>query len=183
MTVVPCWLVVTYEHLECENNKQKRLLAVKLPEVKVCRMYLQKNNKALCMSSNHRELMGIHRISGCGSCSLLDASFSGFLYQHVSKLDEALRERRKELAAEYSRYGYLMLHGLLKAEGFVVNRKRTYRLYTANAHQGAEEAAAPHSPMEVSTLVDQSRSTDSITDQLSNSHRFRILNVVDEYPG
>ncbi len=27
------------------------------------------------------------------------------------------------------RYGYLLLYGLLKAEGLVQNRKRTYRLY------------------------------------------------------
>ena len=35
--------------------------------------------------------------------------------------------RRK--ATQYPRYGYLMLHGLLKNEGLVVNKKRTYRLY------------------------------------------------------
>jgi len=47
-------------------------------------------------------------------------------------LDEPLRERLKYLAAEYPRYGYLMLHRLLKAEGLVVNRKRTYRLIPKN---------------------------------------------------
>ena len=41
----------------------------------------------------------------------------------------ALRSRLKTLAATLSRYGYLLLHGLLKAEGLVVNRKHTYRLY------------------------------------------------------
>ena len=34
------------------------------------------------------------------------------------------------LGEQYPRYGYLMLHSLLRAEGLVVNRKRTYRLYT-----------------------------------------------------
>lgn len=36
----------------------------------------------------------------------------------------------KELAAQQSAYGYLILHGLLKAEGLVINRKRIYRIYT-----------------------------------------------------
>ena len=40
-----------------------------------------------------------------------------------------LRERLKQLAAEYPRYGYELLHGMLKAEGLVVNEKKTYRIY------------------------------------------------------
>ena len=47
----------------------------------------------------------------------------------------SIRTRLKELAAQYPRYGYLMLHGLLKGEGLVVNRKHTYRLYTEEALQ------------------------------------------------
>ena len=38
--------------------------------------------------------------------------------------------RLRTLAAKHSRYGYLLLNGLLKAEGLVVNQKRTYRLFT-----------------------------------------------------
>ena len=30
----------------------------------------------------------------------------------------------------YPRYGYLLLHGLLKGEGLVIKKKRTYRVYT-----------------------------------------------------
>jgi len=37
--------------------------------------------------------------------------------------------------AQYPRYGYLMLQGLRKGEGLVVNRKHTYRLYTEEALQ------------------------------------------------
>ncbi len=43
--------------------------------------------------------------------------------------DSELRERLKQLAAEYPRYGYELLHGMLKAEGLVVNEKKTYRIY------------------------------------------------------
>jgi hypothetical protein len=46
-----------------------------------------------------------------------------------------VRVRLKELASQYPRYGYLMLHSLLKGEGLVVNRKHAYRLYTEEALQ------------------------------------------------
>ena len=39
-------------------------------------------------------------------------------------------------AAQQSAYGYLLLHGILKAEGLVVNKKHTYRLYTEEGLQG-----------------------------------------------
>jgi putative transposase len=35
----------------------------------------------------------------------------------------------KALGEEYPRYGYLMLHGMLRTESVVENPKRTYRLY------------------------------------------------------
>jgi len=47
-----------------------------------------------------------------------------------SEQDVELKEALLATASQYPRYGYLMLHGLLKNEGLVVNKKRTYRLYT-----------------------------------------------------
>lgn len=41
----------------------------------------------------------------------------------------------KALAIKYPRHGYLLLHSLLKAEGLVQNKKRTYRLYTQKGLQ------------------------------------------------
>ena len=43
--------------------------------------------------------------------------------------------RLKELASENRRYGYLRLHAMLRREGLVANRKRTYRLYTEQGLQ------------------------------------------------
>ena len=132
-----------------------------------------------------RELINTHGISERSACHLVGVSRSGFRYQHLSNQDEALRRRLKELAAEYPRYGYLMLHGLLKAEGLVVNRKRTYRLYTEEALQvrtkKRKKLQRPRLPMEVPMAVNQRWSMDFVADQLSNGRRFRILNIVDEY--
>ena len=62
------------------------------------------------------------------SCQLVGLSRSGFRYQVKVKDEQRLRLRLKELASQYPRYGYLLLHNLLKAEGLVINKKRTYRL-------------------------------------------------------
>lgn len=69
------------------------------------------------------------------ACRLSGISRTGFLHQAKGYNDEALRKRLKELAAQYSRYGYLLLHGLLKSEGMVINKKRTYRIYTEEGLQ------------------------------------------------
>jgi hypothetical protein len=50
-------------------------------------------------------------------------------YRGRRRDDAAARARLRELAELYRRYGYLRLHVLLRKEGLVVNRKRTYRLY------------------------------------------------------
>ena len=77
-----------------------------------------------------RHLIEHHRISERTACQLAGISRTAYRYQARSRQDGALRARLKELAVQQSAYGYLILHGLLKAEGLVINRKRTYRIYT-----------------------------------------------------
>lgn len=56
-------------------------------------------------------------------------------------IDAALVTRMKQLAEQYPRYGYLMLLELLRREGLVVNRKRTYRIYCELGLQIAHQAS------------------------------------------
>ena len=51
-------------------------------------------------------------------------------YQHHRDPQEGLRVRLRELAASRVRYGYRRLTVLLKREGWAVNAKRIYRLYS-----------------------------------------------------
>lgn len=74
-----------------------------------------------------RHLIEAFRLSERLACRLLGLSRTTYRYHHVSKNDEGLAERLKELAVQYPRYGYLMLHELLKREKLVENKKRTYR--------------------------------------------------------
>lgn len=74
-------------------------------------------------------LMTTFKLSERLACELVGLSRTAYRYQPKKRQDEPLTARLKELAVEYLRYGYLMLHGLLKREGLVKNKKRTYRLY------------------------------------------------------
>ena len=94
--------------------------------------------------------------------------------------------RLKELASENCRYGYLRLHAMLRREGLVANRKRTYRLYTEEGLQvrtkkrrklPRRDRVAPQVPERPM----QRWSLDFVSDQLADCRRFRVLNIVDDH--
>ena len=124
-------------------------------------------------------------VSERGACRLIGVSRSGYQYQPKGRQDGALRARLRELSTEYSRYGYLMLHGLLKAEGLVINKKRTYRIYTEEGLQvrtkKRKKLIRPRVPMSVPTKANERWSLDFVSDQLSTGRRFRVLNIVDDF--
>ena len=98
-----------------------------------------------------------------------------------------LRERLKQLAAEYPRYGYELLHGMLKAEGLVVNEKKTYRIYEEKLQVRRKRRkrllARDRVPMPIPEGANQRWSMDFVSDQLATGRRFRVLNVVDDTAG
>lgn len=119
------------------------------------------------------------------ACQLASISRTGFAYRPHPNNDEALRCRLVELATQYPRYGYLMLHNLLKSEGLVVNKKRTYRLYTELKLQvrtkKRKKLVRPRQPICSPIAANVRWSMDFVSDQLSNGRRFRILNIVDDF--
>jgi putative transposase len=106
-------------------------------------------------------------------------------YRPVDRGDAVLRARLRELAEQYPRYGYLMLHAMLRAEGLVVNRKRTYRIYTELGMQvrtkRRKKLTRPRVPMAVPTQLNERWSLDFVHDQLGDGRRIRILNIVDDF--
>jgi len=130
-------------------------------------------------------LIKIHQLSERKACDLTGVSRTGFRYQPQVANDEPLRRRLKSLASQYPRYGYLLLHNLLKQEGLVINKKHTYRLYTEENLQvrtkKRKKLTRPRLVMDAPTKANQRWSMDFVADQLSNGRRFRILNVVDDY--
>lgn len=77
-------------------------------------------------------LQDSYGISQRHACRVIPISRKAVGYESTRQtLDKPLLARLRALAEQYPRYGYLMLHSMLKGEGLVVNKKRTYRLYTA----------------------------------------------------
>ena len=64
------------------------------------------------------------------ACRLAQISAKAIRYVAKPNGDEALIARLKSLGEQYPRYGYLMLHAMMRSEGLVRNRKRTYRIYS-----------------------------------------------------
>lgn len=98
--------------------------------------------------------------------------------------DGPARHRLRELAGEYRRYGYLRLHVLLRNEGLVMNRKRTYRLYREEnlsvRRRGRRRLPRrERQPILAPTRRNQVWAMDFVSDALWTGRRFRSLLIVD----
>lgn len=80
-------------------------------------------------------MIEVGHLSERTACKLAGISRTAYRYQARLPRDGALRARLKALAVQQSAYGFPLLHGILKAEGLVVNKKHTYRLYTEEGLQ------------------------------------------------
>lgn len=111
------------------------------------------------------------RVSQRRACRLARFSRSAAWYRPRGRDDKALRQRLRALAERYPRYGYPTLHALLAAEGRVINRKRTYRLYREEGPQvrtkRRKKLSRPRVPMAVPTQANQCWSIDFVSDQLA----------------
>jgi putative transposase len=119
------------------------------------------------------------------ACQLVGLSRTGFRHVVQVRKDKPLRDRLLTLAKEHPSYGYLFLHGLLRQEGLVLNRKRTYRIYSEEGLQvrtkKRKKIIRPRMPMVVPIGKNIRWSMDFVSDQLANGRRFRVLNVIDDH--
>jgi len=96
-----------------------------------------------------------------------------------------LRMRLKELAAARVRYGYRRLHVLLRREGWMVNAKRVYRLYSEEGLSirrktpRRRRASRYRSGRPEITGPNEVWAMDFMSDALFDGGPFRILTVVD----
>ena len=131
-------------------------------------------------------LQNTYGISQRRACRLVPISRKAINYVPTRPVQDAvLVKRLKALAEQYPRYGYLILHGLLRQEGLVINRKRTYRLYTALKLQirtkRRKKLTRPRVPMAVPMRPNERWSADFVHDQRADGRRFRVLNIVDDF--
>jgi len=98
--------------------------------------------------------------------------------------NEAIKKRLGELAVRWKRFGYKRLHILLRREGYLVNHKRTYRLYkeaelTLRKRKKKSPAEKRGKP-EMANSPNSRWSLDFVSDSTAAGRRFRVLTVIDE---
>ena len=92
--------------------------------------------------------------------------------------------RLRELAGSRVRYGYRRLTVLLKREGWAVNAKRIYRLYTeeglmVRTQKRKQRAQRQRIAQGLATRPNQRWSMDFVTQRLADGRWIRVLTVVD----
>ncbi len=85
----------------------------------------------------------VFRVSQRRACRGLRVARSTCRYVCRKRADEAaIIGRMTEIAEVRVRYGYRRIHVLMAREGWKINHKRLYRLYTQTGLRGADEATA-----------------------------------------
>lgn len=127
------------------------------------------------------------RIGSRRGCGLVQLNRSTFTYRlKPDPKEPALRARLKELAATRVRYGYTRLTVLLRREGWLINRKRVYRLYKEEGlelrtKKKKKRPSHGRVPLGAASRVNEKWSMDFVNDRLEDGRYFRILTVVDQY--
>ena len=118
------------------------------------------------------------------ACKVLGIARSSCRYRSVAQDQTALRMRLRELAAARVRYGYRRLHVLLRREGWPVNNKRVYRLYTLEGlalrrRPKKKRVNLPRTQLPAAQQPGERWSLDFVADRLADGRRFRALTIVD----
>jgi putative transposase len=137
-----------------------------------------------------RETLGHDVVSERRACKVLGQARSTQRRSRVVADDEArLRARIVELAADYGRYGYRRVTGLLVAEGWRVNHKRVARIWREEGlkvpqkqpkrrrlwlNDGSCVRLRPQYPGHV-------WSYDIMQDRTHDGRAFRLLTIIDEF--
>lgn len=119
-------------------------------------------------------------------CRLTGWNRSSLQYQPQGRDDTALRGRLRHWAALKPRWGAPILHDILKAEGLVINHKRTGRIYREEGLSLRRKCrkklpAVARVPIPQPERPNERWSMDFIHDQLSSGRRFRCLTIVDDF--
>lgn len=120
------------------------------------------------------------------SCGLIGISRSLYRYESKRSDDAPLKERLTELAGQKRRYGYRRLHVLLRREGWLLNWKRTYRVYReaglmVRRRKRKRIVGIARLQKVMTTGPNQSWSMDFVSDGFVDGRRLRCLNIVDDF--
>ena len=134
-----------------------------------------------------RGLESNYAVSERRACSVLRFSRSSHRYQSVAEEQAVLRSRIKDIAAKRVAYGYRRIHLILLREGWSINHKRVYRIYTQEGL--TMRTKSPKRRVSCKRRLERTKATkpnaswsmDFMADQLFNGSRFRLLTIVDNF--
>jgi putative transposase len=120
------------------------------------------------------------------ACDVIGADRSSVRYLSSRPGDAVIRARLRELASNRRRFGYRRLLLMLRIEGVLINHKKLRRLYVEERLQvrrrgGRKRALCTRAPMTLPQGPNQRWSLDFVSDTLTDSRRFRMLAVVDDF--
>lgn len=127
-----------------------------------------------------------HRFSERQACIIAGLCRSSYRYEAKPKNDNEIRDRLRELAEQRHRFGAPRLHVLLRREGYLINHKRTERLYreeglSLRLKKRKKRQSHLRIMLNRPERINQHWSMDFVSDNLFNGRRFRVLTVVDNF--
>jgi len=133
------------------------------------------------------DLQAKYGASQTQACAAMMISRSVYHYRPRRRDQTPLVNRIKVIAAARVRYGYQRVHILLRREGWLVNRKRVYRLYRLEGlslfqrrprrHRSAMQRNRPPGAQ----ARNECWSMDFVSDQLYDGRKLRALTLIDAY--
>lgn len=127
-----------------------------------------------------------HQLSERRACTIVGLCRSSCRYQAIPKNEEEIRLRLRELAEKRRKFGAPRLHTMLRREGYLINHKRTERLYreeglSLRLKKRKKRTSHVRVVMDSPTGINQHWSMDFVSDNLYNGRRFRVLTIVDDF--
>jgi putative transposase len=132
-------------------------------------------------------LIAAFKVSQRRACELLKVNRKTLNRKSVKTDVPALRARIKDIAATRVRYGYPRIHILLRREGWIVNRKRVYRIYREEGLSmrlkppRRRKSAVVRSTRPIADVVNHTWSMDFMADNLADGRKIRLLTIVDNF--
>jgi putative transposase len=120
------------------------------------------------------------------ACGALGFPRSSWHYASKREPPAELIEKLRALASKRPRWGYRMLHLMLKRDGVIANHKRIYRLYkeeglAVRTKKRKRIAARARTVLAAPTRPNERWSMDFVSDVTWSGRRFRIFAVVDDF--
>lgn len=131
-------------------------------------------------------LLEAYRIGLRRGCRLMMQSRTVYHYRSCRD-DRAITQRIREIAETRVRYGVQRIHILLRREGWLINHKKTRRIYcqeglNLRTKRSRRHVTARHRRTRPGgSAIDQCWSMGFVADNLFNGRRIRALTVVDNF--